>query len=68
VGFVFSAAYNDVVAIFDGLTPVSAAGILLLVDPVSEGVEVVVASSQPVEAYCCCGVGATLLFRFLILL
>jgi hypothetical protein len=37
----------------DGLAPVSAAGILLLVDPVSEGVEVVVASSQSVEAYCC---------------
>jgi len=45
VSFVFLAGYDEVVAIFDGLAPVSAAGVLLLVNPVAEGVEVVVSSS-----------------------
>ena len=36
--FVFLADYYGVVAIFDGLAPKSADGILLLVDPVSEGI------------------------------
>ena len=44
------------VAIFDGLAPVPAAGVFLLVDPVSKRVEVVMAGSQFMEAYCCLSV------------